>query len=524
MADVKSYDFIVIGSGFGGSVSALRLMEKGYKVAIIEKGKRYRPEDYAKTSWNLRKFLWRPEVGLYGIQYITFLKNVLILHGAGYGGGSLVYANQLLTPPDEFFKRKEWGSGDWKTKLMPFYDEAKRMLGATPCPAIGKADEVLAEVGKEIRGEDTFHINDVGVFFDDSEKKVPDPYFGGKGPERKGCTFCGACMVGCRDDGKNTLDKNYLYLAEQLGLDVFSETEVTDVSPSNSGYELKTRKSTGLLHPKNTFHTANVVFSGGVMGTFKLLAQCKDKGHLPNISDRLGDFTRTNSETLLGVKAKDRHADYSDALAITSGIYPDDETHIEIVRYNKGSDSMGLLTTLLVDGGGWVPRPIKLLGKIFRHPLEFLKVASPVGFGARVSILLVMQTTENYLKLNYKRKWWRFGGKSINSKVAEGSDKIPTYFPIANKVARRMAEKMDAVAGGTWNEVFGMSITAHILGACSMGETADKGVVDFKGRVHGYPGLYIADGSVIPANLGVNPSLTITALSEYIMSEVPAKN
>jgi cholesterol oxidase len=519
------YDYVIIGSGFGGSVSALRLAEKGYKVVVLEKGKRYNTQDFPRTNWNLRKNLWISQLGFYGIWVLSLLKHVFILHGTGVGGGSLNYCNQLLVPPDEVFNKTEWGPGDWKAKLAPFYDRAKQMLGAVPCPQVGKADEILAEIGKEIRGEDTFHINDVGIFFGEPDKTVPDPYFNGEGPERTGCTFCGACMIGCPVGGKNTLDKNYLYLAEKkYGIVIHPETEVIGVYPFNEGYEVLSRKSTGFRHPKKTFKTHGVVFSGGVMGSVKLLMECKSKGMLPKLSDQLGNFVRTNSEALLSVKANDKHADYSDQISITSGIYPDENTHIEVVRFNKGSDVMGILATLLTDGGGRIPRWVRFLGNVLRHPLKFLKSLWIFGWGARTPVLLVMQTLENHIRFDYRRRWWRLGKRSMNSALVPGSKKIPSYIPIANEIARRMGEKIDGQPMSAWPEVlFDVPTTAHILGGAVMGETPEKGVVDFTGEIHGYPNLYIVDGSNVPVNLGVNPSLTITAMAEYIMSQMPNK-
>jgi cholesterol oxidase len=520
------YDFIVIGSGFGGSVSALRLAEKGYRVAVLEKGRRYHTQDFPSTNWNLRKFLWKPRLGLYGIQMLTLMRHVFILHGGGVGGGSLVYANQLLIPPDEIFLKPEWGPGDWKEKLLPFYEKGKRMLGATRCPSVGRADEILAEIGKEIRGEDTFHINDVGVFFGEPEKTVPDPYFNGDGPQRTGCTFCGACMIGCPIGAKNTLDKNYLYLAEKkYGVEIIPETEVTGVQPAEAGYDVFTRKSTGFRHPEKTISARGVVFSGGVLGTIKLLFECKAKRWLPDISKTLGHSVRTNSEALLTITANDRKADYSDHIAITSGIYPDPKTHIEVVRYNKGSDVMGSLVTILTGGGGRIPRVIRFFGNILRHPWVFLKSFWIFGWGARTPILLVMQTAESKFQFDYKRRWWRLGKKSLNSKISPNSPKIPSYIPIANQVAKRMGEKINGQPMSAWTEVlFDISSTAHILGGCAMGESTEEGVVDFTGQLHGYRNLYVVDGSNVPVNLGVNPSLTITAIAEYIMSQIPEKS
>jgi len=519
------FDYVIIGSGFGGSVSALRLGEKGYRVAVLEKGRRYRTEDFPRTNWNVRKSLWMPQLGLYGIFALTFLKHVFVLHGAGVGGGSLNYCNQLLVPPDEVFEKPEWGPGDWKARLEPFYAVAQRMLGANPSPRVGRADEILAEIGREIRGKDTFHINDVGVFFGEPNKTVPDPYFNGEGPERTGCTFCGACIVGCRAGAKNTLDKNYLYLAEQKhGVEIVPETEVTGIRPLGKGYEVLARKSTGVLHSKRIFRAQGVVVSGGVMGSVKLLLRCKAEELLPHLSDQLGNYVRTNSETLVGATARDRNADYSDQISITSGIYPDENTLVEVVRFNKGSDVLAFLATLLIDGGGRIPRWMRFLGNALIHPWEFLKSLSPFGWAARTPILLVMQTIESYLRFGYGRRWWRLGKKSMNSRLAPGAKKIPSYIPVANEIARRMAKRINGQPMSSWPEVvFDVPITAHILGGAVMGETPDKGVAGFNGEVHGYRNLYVVDGSNVPVNLGVNPSLTITAMAEYIMSQVPRK-
>jgi len=524
--DLKTYDYIIIGSGFGGSVSALRLAEKGYRVLVLEKGKRYQCEDFPPTNWNLRKSLWIPQLGLHGIWVLSLLRHAFVVHGTGVGGGSLNYCNQLLVPPDEVFKKSEWGPGDWKANLEPFYDLAKRMLGANPSPSIGKVDEILAEIGKEILGEDTFHINDVGVFFGEPDKTVPDPYFNGDGPKRKGCTFCGACMIGCPVGAKNTLDKNYLYLAEhKQGVEILPETEVAGVRPFDDGYEVLAKKSTGLRHQKKSFLTRGVVFSGGVMGSVKLLLDCRSRGLLPNLSPQLGNYIHTNSEALVGVTSNDKHADYSDQISITSGIYPDKNTHVQIVRFNKGSDLLGFLSVPLTDGNGSIPRAIRFLGIVIKHPWAFLRSLWPFGWGARTPILLVMQTLENYMRLDYKRRWWRLGKRTINSRLAPGAVKVPSYIPIANEIARRMGKKINGQPLSSWPEVlFDVPTTAHILGGAVMGETAKEGVVDFKGEIHGYSNLYVVDGSNVPVNLGVNPALTITTLAEYIMSKIPNKS
>lgn len=515
------YDFIVVGSGFGGSVSALRLAEKGYRVAVLEKGKRYGTEAFPETNWDIRKSLWKPRLGLYGIWGLTLLRHVFVLHGVGVGGGSLNYCNNLLIPPDEVFDKPEWGPDEWKARLTSNFSTARRMLGANPSPSVGKADRILQEIGREIRGEDTFHVNDVGVFFGEPGKAVPDPYFGGRGPERTGCTFCGACMTGCREGGKNTLDKNYLYLAEALGVEVIPEMEVVGVRPGPEGYVITARRATGLRREARAFTAERVVLSAGVMGTVKLLLQCRRSGLLLDLSPRLGDFVRTNSEALVGAVARDRNADFSDHLAINSGIYPNDHTHVEVVRFAKGSDLMGLVTTLLTDGGGGMPRAIKYLGTVLRNPVEFLRDLNPMGWGARTPILLVMQTAESHLRLDYRPRWHRLGGCSMNTRLAPGARPIPSYIPVANEIARRMAERIDGRPVSAWSEVlFDVPTTAHILGGAVMGKTRREGVVGFDGQVHGYPGLYVVDGSNVPANLGVNPSLTITAMAETVMESV----
>jgi cholesterol oxidase len=425
----EPYDYIIIGSGFGGSVSALRLAEKGYNVAVIEQGKRYFPQDFPKTNWNFRKYFWMPRFFLYGIQAMTLLKDVFILHGVGVGGGSLVYANNLLIPPNEVFDDPGWGGPGWKEKLMPYYETAKKMLGATPSKVVVEADEFLKECAAEIGREDTFHVNDVGIYFGEEGVTVPDPYFDGKGPDRTGCVLCGGCMVGCRYGSKNTLDMNYLYLAEHLGVEVIPETKVIDVKPSqNGGYDLMTERVSGLFSPKKKYHAHGVIFSGGVMGTVRLLLKCKAEGSLPEISDKLGDFIRTNSEALVGAKAKKRDVDYSKGIAITSGIYPDENTHIETVRYGKGQDAMSLLATILVGGGKPWPRPLRFLGNIIRHPIKFLKSLIPFCWAQKTTILLVMQKINNYMRFEYKRRWWRLGARSMTPIGTQKKRSLRTFL------------------------------------------------------------------------------------------------
>ena len=522
---MKDYDYIVIGSGFGGSVAALRLAEKGYKVAVIEQGKRYRSKEFPKTNWNFRKYFWIPKIGFYGIQALTLLKDVFILHGTGVGGGSLVYANNLIVPPDEVFDNPVWGGPGWKEKLTPFYEKAKIMLGVTKSEVITHADKLLRECAEDAGVGDTFHVNDVGVYFGEPGVTVSDPYFNGQGPDRTGCVLCGGCMVGCRHGAKNTLDMNYLFLAENLGVDIIPETKVVDVQPDDSGnYILVTKKVTGIVKGKKIYYAGGVVFSGGVMGTVKLLHRCKSKGSLPNISNQLGNFVRTNSEAIQGVIAKGKDVDYSKGIAITSGIHPDENTHIETCRYGKGQGAMSLLATLLVDKHDYLPRPILWLWNIIRNPLVFLRSMNPIGVSEKSTYVLVMQTISNFMRFDYKRRWWRLGKRSMNSNC-DTNQKVPAYIPVANEYTRRLAEKIDGDPAASITEIFlNTSTTAHIMGGCVMADSPENGVIDYKGQIFHYKNLYVADGSVIPANLGVNPSLTITAMAEYILDQVPKKN
>lgn len=519
------YDVVIVGSGFGGSVAALRSSEKGYRVAVVEKGKRYRPQDFARTSWDARKFLWRPALGCTGIMQMTLLRDVFVLHGAGVGGGSLVYANTLLEPGPEVFSDPRWVGGiDWRQVLAPHYATAKRMLGVTEAPRLYEADRLLHKVVSDMGRGDRFHKTDVAVFFGEPGKTVPDPYFGGEGPPRTGCIHCGACMVGCRYGAKNTLDQNYLYLAERRGAEVIPEHEVVDLRPlSEGGYELTMRRSTGWRHPTRVLRAERVVLAAGVLGTVRLLLSCKQRRRLPNLSPRLGDFVRTNSETLLGVRTRRRELDFSKGIAIAAGAYVDDRTHVEVVRYNEGSDAMGLLGTILTDGGGPWPRWLRWIATMLRHPLDAVRAMVPFGWAKKTAVLLVMQPVSNFLRLGLRRRWWSPWRWRLVSDRGTDSP-VPNYFPLAHEIARRMAAQVDGVPESSIPEVlFNVSSTAHILGGCPIGVDPEDGVVDTQFRVFGHPGLMVVDGSVVPANLGVNPSLTITALAEYAMSLLPAK-
>jgi cholesterol oxidase len=522
--DAFEYDFAVIGSGFGGSVSALRLSEKGYSVAVLEMGKRWKTEDFPKTNWDLRKSMWRPAQGLYGILQLTVLSDVFILHGCGVGGGSLVYANTLLVPPDEAFRDPQWIGLDWKEALRPHYDTALRMLGAVPSEVLVETDRMLKQVADEMGRGHTFHRATVGVYFGDQGIEVADPFFGGEGPSRTGCTLCGGCMVGCRYGAKNTLDKNYLFLAEQRGTQIFAESRVTDVRElDGGGYELTIEKSTGLRHPTRKMRVRQVVLSAGSLGTVDLLMRCKERGSLPRLSPALGDYVRTNSEAIIGVRSRRDDVDYSRGLAITSGVFVDEKTHIECVRYSAGSDALAPLATVLTDGGPPWPRWMRWVGEIAKNPVSFLRTLVPFGASKRGVVLLVMQPIDSHLKYVLRRsKIWPFG-KHLDTD--RGTSKpVPVYHPIAHEVARRMAEKMDGIAqSGIIEVLLDKATTAHILGGCPIGESPERGVVDTRGRAYGHEGLYVVDGSIIPANLGVNPSLTITAMAEHVMSQVPAK-
>jgi cholesterol oxidase len=516
------HDFVIVGSGFGGAVSALRLTEKGYRVAVLEMGRRFGPGDFARSNWNLRKFLWMPRLGLQGIQQLTILPDVNVLHGAGVGGGSLVYANTLLVPPDRVFRDPRWPcDGDWQARLAPHYRTARRMLGAVESPRTFAADELLREVVEEETGRGaTFSRVDVGVFLGEPGVTVPDPFFGGEGPPRTGCLLCGECMTGCRHGAKNTLDRNYLYLAERRGCEIHPETMVEDIHPlPGGGYEVRVVRATGVLRrPSRVIRARQVVLSAGALGTVSLLLRCRERGSLPNLSPQVGNWVRTNSEALLAATARDDAVDYSQGLAITSGIHPDPDTHVEIVRYGKGQDFMSVLTTVLTGGGPPWPRWLRWLGNLVRHPVQALRAHWPFGWARRTAVVLVMQPVSNYLRLELRRRPW---GRSLTSRPSDGP-RPPSYLPLANRITERLAERMGGTPQSVLLEVFtGASSTAHILGGATMGRTPAEGVCDAQGRVFGHEGLWVADGSLVPANLGVNPSLTITALAEHVMSGIP---
>jgi cholesterol oxidase len=513
------YDVLVVGSGFGGSVTALRLTEKGYRVGVIEAGRRFDTSTLPKTSWDLRRFLWAPGLGMRGIQRITPLKDIAILSGAGVGGGSLVYANTLYEPLEPFYTDKQWGHiTDWKAELAPYYDQAKRMLGVNEVPADTPPDKYMHELADRMGVSDTYHRTPVGVWFGKAGQRVEDPYFGGQGPDRVGCTHCGSCMVGCRIGAKNTLDRNYLYLAEKNGAVVHPDSQVTDLEQRpGGGWKVTTeRPGAWVRKRRRTFTAEQVVFSAGVLGTVKLLLKLRDEGRLPKLSDRLGDVVRTNSEAIVGAGGRKARPELTRGVAITSSIHPDETTHIEPVRYPPGSNAMGLLSTVLVDGGDGPPRQVKFLASIVRHPVTFLRSLSVHRWSERSIILLVMQSRDNSIALRRNKKLG-----VLVSRPGEGEPN-PTYIPVANQAAREVADMLDGDPWGAWNEtILDAPTTAHILGGCVVGDGPEAGVIDPYHRVYGYDGLSVADGSAVSANLGVNPSLSITALTERAMSFWP---
>ena len=515
------YDYIIIGSGFGGSVSALRLMEKGYRVLIIERGRRFEPDDYPKTNWDLRKWMWMPKAGMRGLFKMSMFPHVSIVHGVGYGGGSLVYANTLPIPKAPFFEAPSWAHlADWQTELEPHYTEAHRMLGATVNPLTTHPDRVLEEIARDLGREDHFHKTKVAVYFGQPGVTVKDPYFGGKGPPRTGCNSCGGCMLGCRFGAKNTLDKNYLYLAEQLGLDVEVETAVDAVRPApGGGYLVETHDSLAMTTSnRRTFRAHNVIVSGGVMGSIDLLLRMKrDRDGLPKLSDALGHQIRTNSESLIGVVSGDNSRDLSRGIAIGSILHTDDHSHVEPVRYSSGSGFWRLLMAPHVSGKSIPARMTNLLRAVAGKRRELMRAIMVKDFAKQSAILLYMRALEGTLRFKLGRLGQMTSemsaGETPSASIAEATD-----------IAERFAKKVDGITMSLINEtLLNIPTTAHILGGACMGGSAADGVIDAKHEVFGYPGLYVIDGAAVSANPGVNPSLTITALAERAMTFIPQK-
>ncbi|HEU5043823.1 MAG TPA: GMC family oxidoreductase [Nocardioidaceae bacterium] len=525
--DALDFDVLVIGSGFGGSVAALRLTEKGYRVGVLEAGARFGDDDFAATSFDVKRYLFRPELGCYGIQRIDMLRDCLILSGAGVGGGSLVYANTLYEPPEPFFTDPQWrGITDWRDELAPYYDQAKRMLGVVPNPVHTPADEVMEKVATEMGVGHTFRPTPVGVLFGErGGERVADPYFGGAGPDRRTCLNCGECMTGCRHNAKNTLVKNYLHLAERAGAVVLPLTTVTRVRPrAGGGYQVGVRYTKAKVRRRavrRTLTAGQVVFAASALGTQRLLHRMRAEGHLPHLSARLGSLSRTNSESILGAIAPDRKVDYSAGVAITSSFYPDENTHIEPVRYGKGSNLMSLLQTVLTDDHGPRPRWRNWLKEMWRQRRNVRHLYDLRHWSERTVIALVMQSLDNSLT-TYLRRGRLTRRRYLTSKQGYGTPN-PTWIPAGNEAARRMAALVGGTPGGSIGEPFNKPLTAHFIGGCAIGDSPQTGVVDGYQRVHGHPGLHITDGSAISANLGVNPSLTITAQAERAMAFWPNK-
>ncbi|RAY15093.1 cholesterol oxidase [Actinomadura craniellae] len=534
------YDVLVVGSGFGGSVSALRLTEKGYKVAVAEAGRRFddpggapgaRHHDLPKTSWRTFRYLWAPALGMTGIQRIHLLRGqkgsrVLILAGAGVGGGSLVYANTLYEPLQPFYDDPQWsGITDWRSELAPYYDQAKRMLGVVTNPTMTPADQAMRRIAERMDRGDTFHLTPVGVYFGGGPgEEAADPYFGGVGPRRRGCDECGSCMTGCRRGSKNMLTENYLYLAEKAGAEVLPLTRVVSVRPrAAGGYEVRLVRTGSFGRRRRTLIVEQVVFSAGTYGTQKLLHRLKATGELPGISDRLGVLTRTNSEAILGAERMRRKGDdHSRGLAITSSFHPDEHTHVEPVRYGKGSNAMGLIRTLLIDGpgedgSGRAPRWLKFLGEAARQPWRLPQLFNLRRWSERTVIALVMQVRDNSITVRMRRGPF---GRGLRARRGHG-EPSPTWIPQGHRATRLLAEEIGGLAGGSWLDLFNIPTTAHFIGGCAIGASPGEGVIDPYHRLYGHPGLHVVDGSTISANLGVNPSLTITAQAERAMAFWP---
>ncbi len=517
----KKYDFIIIGSGFGGSVSALRLAEKGYKVLVIEKGKWFKAKDFPKTNWNLRKWLWMPKLKLFGIQKITFFRHVSILSGVGVGGGSLVYANTLPKPKSEFFNHGSWtGLGNWEDELAPFYETAWKMLGAATNPNLAESDLALKTLAKQLGKEKDYSPTKVSIHFGEANKTVKDPYFNGEGPDRTGCTFCGACMTGCRYNAKNTLDKNYLYLAQKLGVEILSEHLVEDIIPLDkkdgaTGYEVIYKKSTSYFSKGKQLTAKGIIFSGGVLGTVPLLLRIK-KTSLPNLSPRVGDMVRTNNEALIMNTTLDKNKNMWKGIAIGSILEIDENSHLEPVRYGKGSGFWRMLMLPMVSEKNFFKRMAKFFITPLKSPLKWLRIFFVDDFGKRTSILLFMQHLDSTLSL-------KKGFFGVQSHI--DGRKAPTAFiPEAHKIANQYSEIINAKPMVVANEtITGIPSTAHILGGAVMGKDISEGVIDKDNKVFGYKNMYVFDGSMISANPGVNPSLTITAIAERGMSRIKMK-
>ena len=528
--DGFDYDWLVIGSGFGGSTSALRLAEKGYRVGVLECGRRFRDEDFAKTSWEMSRYYWMPKLGLKGVFRLTLFKDVFVASGCGVGGGSLGYANTLYRARPAFYNDPQIaGLAEWDRELEPHYDEAERMLGVVTYDRDGPGDLLLKEYAEELGVGDTYAKTRVGVYLGEPGQTSPDPFFGGEGPERTGCVRCGACMIGCRHGAKNTLVKNYLYFAEQKGAEVLPERTVTDIKPlgadDGSGGYLITHERSGawLRRDRRQLKARGVVVAAGTLGTNRLLFSCKLRGSLPGISDRLGYLVRTNSESILAVTARNDERDFTNGIAITSSIYPDPDTHIEPVTYGKGGDSQSLLFSLMTEAGGRGSQPLHLLLNMLRHPLMALRAIRIPAWSRRTMILLVMQTLDNSIRLKPKRRWPN--GNVVLTTEQDPDNPNPDKIPAAYRAAEWIQTKIGGTAQAMFTEaIFSIPTTAHFLGGAVIGRDHGSGVIDSRQKVFGYENLMVCDGAAVPANIGANPSLTITAMTERAMEAVEPRD
>lgn len=524
MSEIKtSYDYVIVGSGFGGSVSALRLSQKGYSVLVIEKGKWFQAEDFPKTNWNLKKWIWEPRAGLYGFFKMTYLNHVTVLSGVGVGGGSLTYANTLPVPKKEFFKSGSWSNlKNWEQELSPYYQEAYRMLGAERNTHAGPADDLVRELANDLDRPDHFDMTKVAVHFGEPGKTIADPYFDGKGPDRTGCIHCGACMTGCRHNAKNTLDKNYLHLAQQLGAEIIAEKEVYDVHPSGAetgadGYAIHFKNAIG-RGGRQQVHARGIVFAGGVLGTVPLLLQLKQRGSLPQLSEKVGANIRTNNESLLLLtNTRKESPDHTQGIAIGSILDIDENSHLEPVRYGAGSSFFRFLTMPAYPHRSVFMRIFGIFGILITRPIRALKTIFAKNYSERSVVLLFMQTLDSTLQLKL--------GKVTQLKTTKESGATPSgYIPEAARLAKVLGEKTKAIPYANITDVLlGTPTTAHILGGAVMGPDASEGVIDKHNRVFGYENMMVCDGSMISANPGVNPSLSITAISELAMASVPEK-
>lgn len=522
MSDSK-VDFLIIGSGFGGSISAMRLAQKGYSVQVLEMGKEWRNQDFPKSNWNIFRYLWAPVIRCFGIQKITWLKKVMVLHGAGVGGGSLVWANTLMRPKDEIFKSELWPKSiDWPKDLAPHFDRVKNILGGRPIPQMQEAEVALKKLCQEMNREESFHLTDVAVYFGEEGKTVDDPYFSGEGPSRTGCLSCGACMIGCPHGAKNTLDKNYLYFARKWGAEIFAETKADKIIPLADGsYQVETISSTAWFpkRQRKIFNAKNIIFAAGALGTVELLLKNKEiYKTLPHISDQLGQSVRTNGEALLGVTSFNKEINYSKGVAIGAAFHADEVTKIETVRYPSGSGLLRFLGVPLTPHHAYIPRSLLMIFKLITTLPRWIRLWLIRDWARSTLVLLVMQSIESKMKLRIKKRPW---GDVLTGELGS-DDQLLSYLPIAQEAGEKLGSLINGAPQNMINEVaLSTPATAHILGGAILSDSSEKGVVDPQHQIHGHPGLYITDGSVIPSNLAVNPSLTISALTERFCTQFP---